>query len=287
MDNEQVIHEIVDHYRFMEDYIRAKNGWLNLAHGTWSRYGIYSGKGSTAEERARFAEVKPWVDGYETRYKRFLRESRAMKPGVMPPAVDLQSDDEAIMAAVPATLAILHAAWEIEVHGEDVYRKPLEQLAMSLPVWDAWAKDVRGFGAASLGRIVGECGDLNNYASKSKVWKRMGLAVMDDGRAQRRVKDKALAEEAGFNPRRRAVMHVIGDVLMKQNPHYHAVYTQRRESLMLRDGLHLDPKKGVVDEDGTYVSIHKHALRYIEKQFLRDLWQAWRGSDARDLDVAA
>src|SRR5258706_5999779 len=57
--------------------------------------------------------------------------------------------------------------------------KEMERLASLLPVWGAFGEGVRGFGARSLAVIVGEAGDLANYVSVAKLWKRMGLAVMD------------------------------------------------------------------------------------------------------------
>src|SRR5215469_2199999 len=65
---------------------------------------------------------------------------------------------------------------------EKVALKEMERLARTLPVWESFGKDIRGFGVASLAVIVAEAGDLSEYATKSKLWKRMGVAVIEDVR---------------------------------------------------------------------------------------------------------
>lgn len=153
------------------------------------------------------------------------------------------------------------------------------EAARQLPVWP-WVEGVRGCGALGLGLIVGALGApmWPNYANPAKVWKRMGLAVLSDGKAQRRVKDKKLALEAGFNPRRRSIMHNIGESLMKQNMtfpdkeplKYRALYLERKEYETARNPeTQKDPKKGKLLN-------HKRALRYMEKKFLVDLWVEWK-----------
>lgn len=130
-----------------------------------------------------------------------------------------------------------------------------------LPIY-AFIADVPGFGDIGLAQIIGEAGDLSRYGNPGKLWKRMGLAVFD-GRAQRRVKDKAEAERQGFNPARRAVMHVIGDSLIKKENRYRDLYLARKE---------VEAEKL---PDGSKMHIHLRALRYMEKRLLRDLWNAW------------
>lgn len=101
-------------------------------------------------------------------------------------------------------------------------------LVGKLPV-AAWVKQPtqRGFGLLSLAIVVGECGDLSNYANPAKLWKRLGCAPISSngttamGATWRRGKEGKLSklewEAAGYCPRRRSIMYVIGENLMKQN----------------------------------------------------------------------
>jgi hypothetical protein len=160
---------------------------------------------------------------------------------------------------------------------------PMETLAKGLPVYP-WVKGVRGFGELSLATIVGEAGNLSNYATKSKLWKRMGVAVFD-GIRQGGLKKGAAAEEwiaHGYNRERRSMLWVIGDSIIKQQVRkvkdadgkdtgerksigpYGAVYLARKAYELARDP-EIKP-----------IAAHRRAQRYMEKRLLRDLWQAWR-----------
>lgn len=175
--------------------------------------------------------------------------------------------------------------------------KVMERLASELPVWEAWATDMRGFGARSLATIVGEAGDLSAYPQKGHLWKRMGLAVigagdgLDDHRqgspGPAATKDDWIAE--GYKAARRSCMFVIGDVLVKTQGPYREVYLARKDYERSRAeqlGLIIAPAAKIPDkrkaEFRSEGHIHLRAQRYMEKRLLRDLWQAWRraASDA-------
>ena len=145
--------------------------------------------------------------------------------------------------------------------------KDMADLAKQLPVWVNYGQYIRGFGAVSLACIVGEAGSLGDYDSHSKLWKRMGLAVMN-GVRQGCLKKGSKAEEwieHGYSAKRRSQMFVIGDVLIKTN----------------RDGVYrqaYDTRKAYEIErcpDMTKMQAHRRAQRYMEKKLLRDLWKNW------------
>jgi hypothetical protein len=148
------------------------------------------------------------------------------------------------------------------------YDKTIENLAKQLPV-HAWSKDVRGCGPLLLGLIIGETGDLSNYANPAKVWKRMGLAVMPDGKRQRRVTgDEAI--EHGYNADRRSLMFNLGECFIKvggETSPYRQLYDDRKAFELTR--LPEDAK-------GRQGWAHNRASRYAQKRFLVDLWKAWR-----------
>lgn len=174
--------------------------------------------------------------------------------------------------------------------------KEMERLAAQLPVWKSWGEAVRGFSARSLAVIVGEAGNLDNYATHSKLWKRMGVAVIGPGDGlsdHRQGSPGAGATNAdwiaeGYNKARRSRMHVIGDAFVKTKPgsgaHYRDVYDARkayeveRASLM---GLTVAPAAAIpkkrAAEFRSVGHIDLRARRYMEKRLLRDLWRAWRG----------
>lgn len=148
------------------------------------------------------------------------------------------------------------------------YQRDCQVLARQLSVWP-WVEAIRGLGALGLAAIVGEAGDLGNYAGPQKLNKRLGLGVTD-GRADRRIAGKSearklLAIEMGYSPRRRSVMWTIGDALIKgnQDGRYRSFYLAEKERLAA-ERTELRP-----------FEMHRMAQRAMEKGLLRDLWCAW------------
>jgi hypothetical protein len=120
----------------------------------------------------------------------------------------------------------------------------------------------------SLAAIVGEAGDLSNYANPAKLWKRLGLAVMPDGTRQRRVTGVEGLEH-GYSPARRSVVWNIGACIVKAGGPLKAVYDARK--------VYETPR---VETKG---HAHNRAQRYVEKRFVRDLWIAWRRVGAAEV----
>lgn len=168
---------------------------------------------------------------------------------------------------------------------ESTATKEMERLASSLPVWASFGEGVKGFGPRSLAVIVGEAGDIGSYVTVAKLWKRMGLAVMN-GVRQGGLRKTASAEDwiaHGYSARRRSYMFVIGDVLVKTQGPYREVYLARkeyeREQAKVR-GLTVAPSAKIpAARKAEFISdghIHKRSQRYMEKRLLKHLWQAWR-----------
>ena len=162
-------------------------------------------------------------------------------------------------------LGVLLSAFEESIQPLSKYRHETEQniieLAENLPVWD-WIKGVRGVGSLGLGLIVGEAGDLSNYDNPAKLWRRFGLAP-----GQRKIKGTEEGLKAGYSPRRRAMMHIVGDCLIKLQGKagpYRKVYDDRKA---YEEAQHPELSLG---------HRHKRAMRYMEKRFLLDLWKQWR-----------
>lgn len=146
--------------------------------------------------------------------------------------------------------------------------KRMSALAVTLPVWETFGKPIRGFGAACLAIIVAEAGDLDNYSTEAKLWKRMGVAVLD-GIRQGGLTKSASAEawiEHGYNRQRRSRLWNVGDTLIKGNRDgkYRTVYLTRKAHELERES------------DMPKIKAHRRAQRYMEKRLLRDLWRAWR-----------
>lgn len=149
--------------------------------------------------------------------------------------------------------------------------KKMEETAASLPV-ASWVNGIRGFGIPGLAVIVGEAGNLSDYANPGKLWKRLGLAPA----SCYRMATKDGGEANAIPRRRRSAIWTLGDSLLKQskdNPYRELYLTykaaQRQQHPELSD-----------------MHTHRRAQRYMEKRLLRDLWRAWRGQKGEPINAA-
>lgn len=143
--------------------------------------------------------------------------------------------------------------------------KELASLASQLPVW-TFIESIRGCGALGLALMIGATGDLSNYANPGKLWKRMGLALVGNER-QRKCADVEKALAHGYNPRRRALMYMVGESLFMLNGeagYYRQLCNARKAHT------------AITHPEWTPKHRHMDGLRYMEKRLLRHLWQVWK-----------
>lgn len=174
------------------------------------------------------------------------------------------------------------------------YDKLAEKLAKRLPVYESFVDGVKGFGAIGLALIVGEAmADLSAYANPAKLWRRFGLHVVG-GKACSTWKKGGLSKEdwkaAGYSPRRRSVMFVIVDSLLRnKKSQYYGLYQQfkaREVEKAHEEGLTVASANDIPKEDADKYRSLKHidlrARRKIAKRLLKDLWRAWNGHHCHD-----
>jgi hypothetical protein len=183
------------------------------------------------------------------------------------------------MHAMSTSLPFINARALLESERKST-EKQMVKAAKTLPVYE-WVESTRGFGALGFAQIVGECGDLSNYGTVSRLWKRLGLAVIEGGRQRRVTGPDALLH--GYSPSRRSVVWNIGDSMFRSGGPYADLCRERKEyerATAAAQGLTVCPaakipKKGaeLFRSDG---HVHNRAKRYMEKRLMRDLWRAWR-----------
>jgi hypothetical protein len=200
------------------------------------------------------------------------------------------------MTAYAAIFPLIDAREGIEKKRLAV-QKDLEALAKGLPAL-GYIVGVRGVGIGSFAGVIGEAGDLSGYSNPAKLWKRMGMAVIEGGR-QRKVASREGAEKHGYVPARRSVMFVIGECILKAQVRkvkddagkdtgarsaigpLGQLYLDRKVFELIKcEAIAADPEQTAKFGGENYapaLHAHKRAQRYIEKRFLRDLWAAWNG----------
>lgn len=172
--------------------------------------------------------------------------------------------------------------------------KKLEKQAKKLEVAPI-VESIRGLGFGSLGALIGEAGDLSNYATISRLWKRMGVAVVGTIRQQRVSGEDAITH--GFSPQRRAVLWNIGNGLIGCMGHgprpavgedisgredlteYQKLFIRQcREEVAKNPDMgrpHVQHEKSGELRESYSAHASARAKRYVEKRFLLDLWRAW------------
>lgn len=219
-------------------------------------------------------------------------------------------------------LAPLIRACSVAIEGfyatEKAYEKQMEKLAKQLPV-TKWMglTDQRGFGWLSLAIIIGEVGDLSNYANPGKLWRRMGCAPFESkGKTfmpstwrSRKKHNGGLSsaewEELGYCPRRRSVMFVISESLLKGNgardatethgampagPYAERYATKKAEAIARKDpewtpdcttckgtgkAKSGDDCKKCSGRGVMVMRPHLHGMLLMGKRLLRELWTEW------------
>ena len=185
---------------------------------------------------------------------------------------------------------------------EEFIESQMIKLVKQLPI-AAWANrpSQKGLGLLSLAKIIGETGDLSNYANPGKVWKRLGLAPFQSKghshapstwRKNMGHHKLTSAEfvELGYSPRRRAMMHVIGECLLKANT---GIYRKRYDTIKntamknrpdwttcpdCEDGRELKSKRKCSRCKGTgklKIHCHRHGMLVMTKLLIKNLWMEW------------
>lgn len=186
-----------------------------------------------------------------------------------------KGEHERSTLALGMMLPLILARDLIEDHRKKT-EKELVKLAKQLPV-APWVESVRGVGILSLVGIVGECGDLSNYANPGKLWKRLGLAPYHGRAAPSWRKHGGLSAEqwteVGYSPARRSVMWNVGKTIIQARGPLKKIYDERKAYEAARP------------ETESKMHAHNKAQRYVEKRFARMLWQAWRAADGHATSV--
>jgi hypothetical protein len=197
-----------------------------------------------------------------------------------------EADIAAACAPIVLTSAQGRAGWD---KLRDISEKRMTKIAQTLPAWE-FVQGVRGFGPLGLAIVIGETGDLANYRTKEKVWKRLGLAVINGERQQKKTGEEGILH--GYNPKRRAEMWTLFTDSM-----FRAQWNADKDE----DGK--DPKKTKkpvavpAHPAGPYGEIYAarrahtvtrewipahckyDALRIMTKAVIEDLWRVWNGKN--------
>jgi len=238
-------------------------------------------------------KTKPMDEERKAGKKIFARAQQIRK------LLEKEPDKQAVVAAeVAAAYGVLGPLVQTNAKGREVWDKlrlgheeTMRQLARRLPA-AVWVRGIKGFGDLGFAIIIGEAGDLSNYATVARLWKRLGLAVIDGWR-QGGPPEGATAEvwiQHSYNPRRRAEVWSLADSLFKhqwvgdkdedgKNPAETGKPVAIEAHAVGPYGEYYGRKKAeYIMREWTPKHADNAARRYMTKCLIRDLWSAWRAA---------
>ena len=261
--------------------LRTQLGW-SLNKPTEERNAIAE---QAKELIATGERLLAWQSKDTERRRKHDEKSRAKPKAYAPLAMPDGLDNPEFLEWEPVIMASLYSREPMALT-EEAAKERMNELAAKLPVAQWWRDNVFEGTLVSLATIIAETGDLAGYATVSKVWKRMGVAVMDGvrqgGLSKNAPKDAWIAH--GYVRRRRSLLYVIGEALIKGNDHYRAIYhaeKERQRAKAQAAGLTVAPSAKIPEKrKAEFISdghVANKSRRYMEKQLLADLWCAWNG----------
>lgn len=161
---------------------------------------------------------------------------------------------------------------------EREYKKKMEKLVRTEPIYENFLKHVRGIGELLSAQLIKVFGDCSQYDTVSRLWAHAGQSVIN-GKAPKRRK----GETINYNPAIKSLTWVISDCLMKSNKgYYRGIYDSEKEKQLNREyeigELKEKYDKPYKEEEINLRKLHAHnrALRKMRKIFLDHFWFASR-----------
>lgn len=146
---------------------------------------------------------------------------------------------------------------------ESAIDRQLGRLVKQHPLGKWVETEARGLSGRSFGLLFGITGPLDRFATVSKLWKYLGLHVVDGG-APRKVRGQKL----DYSPQGRTRCYVIGESIVKSGAggKYRAAYDEKK--------AYYEAER----EEWPQIRRHRAAMRYAVKMLVKDLWVQWRKS---------
>ena len=167
--------------------------------------------------------------------------------------------------------------------------KIIEPHLEEIPIYNEFLIKIKGCAVRMSACLLTSIVDIKRFATVSKLWAYSGLHVIEGRGAKRRK-----GEKANWNQFLKTKLYILSDCLLKLNfsseegekrpLRYRKFYDdyktrmENRASCSLAREMHAKTKDAQVswlDNGCTKGHVHNMSLRYMQKMFLQDLWEAW------------
>lgn len=211
-------------------------------------------------------------------------EYKRITDGVKRITKHFKSDSQLITTR--GELALLES-YEHQLEAERIHEKAILDELERTPIWTQYLKGIRGIGPLMAAVIISEV-DIEKAVTVSKLYKYSGLDVVlveneagemvGEGRSRKRHhlmpksytnRNGDIVETVGisFNPfLKTKLVGVMGGCFIKSKNSYSDIYYNYKFRL----------ENMPIHKDKTKAHRHNMAMRYMVKQFLFDLYKAWR-----------
>ena len=173
--------------------------------------------------------------------------------------------------------------------GEAEHFKRLGNILKDYPIFNSFLEPIKGIGPAMAGVIISEI-DISQAQYASSLWAYAGLDVAENGAGRSRkaehLRDQEYTDKDGniktkkgitFNPfLKTKLTGVLGSSFLRAGDNKYSLIYRGYKHRIENHPAHQEKSKG-----------HRHnmAIRYMIKQFLADLYLAWRAIE--NLPVSA
>lgn len=142
----------------------------------------------------------------------------------------------------------------------------MEREAKKTPIWKWYLKHIKGIGPKTAGRLIGGAIDPNEAHYASSFFKYCGLAVTEDGKADK----MSRGEQGNYNPYyKKTLIHTVGASLKKQKGYYYRKYKHKYRPAEER-------KREEAEDDWSDAYTDLRAVRKMVKLFVSHWWEVWR-----------
>jgi hypothetical protein len=235
-------------------------------------------KACTRQTNATLAHIRNvfgfWTGDGEKARAEAVRKSRAVRKAILDGKTPADPDQQKLASDCEDAVLSSHAAMAGMQRSREFLEEEMQELGRLLPC-QRLAEDIRGFSVMRLAVLIGEAGDLGNYPSPAKLWKRFGVAPDAEYAMETKGGKTAIAKPR----RRRSELWVVGDAIIKAQVRKivddEGKDTGGRMSNGALGGVYLRRKEYERPRVETDLHARRRAQRYMEKRLLRDLWIAW------------
>ena len=169
---------------------------------------------------------------------------------------------------------------------ESMAKKGLEEMALLHPLWPHFER-IKGFGPYLCGAYVAAAGDITKAPSVSSHWKGMGLDVLPNGRAPRRIRGlRKVERKVPCPPHVSLIGEQIRQQMIRAGGRLYGLYIQYKEAYAAKypdrvepledDGSEEAPSELQPHEKSPRMHRHKAALRCVQKLLYANLWKEHR-----------